>query len=316
MTAGASDPLLFERAPLAALVGVTGSGKTGFGIELARATGAEVLSLDSMLVYRGLDIGTAKPTAEQRAAVPHHLIDLVEPRERYDLSRYLADARAALAGIERRGRRALFVGGTALYLRALTHGLFEGPPHDAGLRSELQARARELGPARLHAELAAVDPASAARLHPNDEKRIVRALEVWRQTGKALSELQREWNNGTGRQRRLVGLQVEPAELERRLLERAAAMLDAGWAAEALRARAEGLGASAVQALGYADVLEFAQGRITREECLRRVVLRTRQFARRQRTWLRKFPEILWLPAPRTESERAQALRSALAHLY
>lgn len=308
------DPLAFERAPLCALVGVTGSGKTALGLEIARAAGAEILSLDSMLVYRGLDVGTAKPTAAERARVPHHLIDLVEPRERFDLARYLDAARDALASIERRGARALFVGGTPLYLRALTHGLFSGPAHEPRLREELEAHARAVGPARLHAELAQVDPASATRLHPNDTKRVVRALEVWRQTGRALSELQREWGSGAGRPRRLVGLRVDPAELDARLVARAEAMLDAGWTDEALRAEASGMGTSAVQALGYAEVLELARGRITRAQCVARVALRTRQFARRQRTWLRKFPEVLWLDTPRSESERAHAVGHALAH--
>jgi tRNA dimethylallyltransferase len=310
----APDPLAFEHAPLCALVGVTGSGKTALGLEIARAAGAEIVSLDSMLVYRGLDVGTAKPTAAERALVPHHLIDLVEPRERFDLAQYLDAARAALASIERRGARALFVGGTALYLRALTHGLFAGPPHDPALRAELERHARDVGPERLHAELAQVDPHSAARLHANDERRVVRALEVWRQTGRALSELQREWGSGAGRPRRLVGLRIDPAELDQRLVARAEAMLDAGWAAEALRAEASGLGASAVQALGYAEVLELARGGLTRAQCVQRVARRTRQFARRQRTWLRKFPEVLWLDAPRSESERAHAVGHALAH--
>jgi tRNA dimethylallyltransferase len=316
------DPLLFAREPLCALVGVTGSGKSAFGVELALRAGAEVLSLDSMLVYRGLDIGTAKPTLAERRGVRHHLFDLVDPGERYDVSRYLGAARVALHDVQQRGPRALFVGGTALYLRALTHGLFASPPHDPQLRAELERRAVELGPLALHAELAGIDPPAAARLHPHDTKRLVRALEVWRQTGRTLSEQQREWRaegathgaGAVGRPRRLVGIAIETAELDQRLVERTVQMLERGWAEEALAAETAGLGPSAVQALGYADVLEYAHGRIERAECVRRVALRTRQFARRQRTWLRKYPEILWLAAPRSESERAHAVGHALAH--
>jgi tRNA dimethylallyltransferase len=281
-------------------VGPTASGKTALALELAERAGAEILSLDSMLVYRGLDVGTAKPGAAERARVPHHLIDLVEPSETYDVQRYLADARAALADVHGRGREALFVGGTGFYLAALLRGLFEGPPVDRAVRAELEQHARAVGPEAMHAELAEVDPRAAARLHPHDGRRVVRAIEVWRQTGRTLSDWQREWSRAPGareRRARLVGLALETDALDARIRARAERMLDGGWREEARAIRAgPGFAAGARQALGYDAVLDWADGRCTRAEAEQRIALRTRRFARRQRTWYRKFA-ITWIPA-------------------
>ncbi len=294
------DPLDVE--PLHALVGPTASGKSAVALAVAERAGAEIVSMDSMLVYRGLDVGTAKPSAAERARVPHHLVDLVEPSERYDVQRYLRDARAAVRAIRARGRRALFVGGTGFYLKALVRGLFEGPPVEPALRAELEERARALGPDALHAELAAVDPDAAARLHPNDVRRVVRGLEVWRQTGRRLSDWQREWSAGAGRARVLVGLERGPDELERRIRARTRAMLDAGWADEARAVRErDGFGPSARQALGYAEALRLADGELERAAAEELIALRTRQFARRQRTWFRHFPDIRWIDAGRAD---------------
>jgi tRNA dimethylallyltransferase len=293
------DP--FAGWTLRALVGPTASGKSALGLAVAERAGAEILSLDSMLVYRGLDVGTAKPGPAERARVRHHLIDLVEPAERYDVQRYLQDAREAVRELRARGARGFFVGGTGFYLAALLRGLFEGPPVDAARRARGEERARRAGTEALHAELARVDPASARRIHARDTKRLVRALEVFEQTGRALSTWQREWGwHGAARPAqpaRIVGIDVASAELDRRIAARAEAMLAAGWADEATRVRAgPGFGASARQALGYREVLALADGRIERAECLAQIALRTRQFARRQRTWLRKLPVARWLP--------------------
>ncbi len=306
---------VLDRVPLRALVGPTASGKTSLALELCRQSGAEVVSLDSMLVYRGLDIGTAKPTAAERAAVPHHLIDLVEPNERFDVQQFLAALRTALVDLERRGVPALLVGGTGFYLAAVLRGQFDGPPVDAELRKELEARAVELGPERLHEELAAVDPASAARLHPRDVRRVVRALEVQRQTGQPLSAWQQEWGgerSARERRARLVGLELGPDELDRRIRARTAAMLDAGWREEALAVRAgPGFGPTAVQALGYREVLAWADGALTRAEAEAAIALRTRQFARRQRTWYRKFA-LSEVPADAPLEERCARASTAL----
>ncbi|MEZ6016643.1 MAG: tRNA (adenosine(37)-N6)-dimethylallyltransferase MiaA [Planctomycetota bacterium] len=290
---------VLDHAPLRFIVGPTASGKTALALALCERLGAEVVSLDSMLVYRGLDIGTAKPTAAERAAVPHHMLDLVEPSERFDVQRYLNELRGTLADLERRRVPALLVGGTGFYLAAVLRGLFEGPPVDPEVRAQLERRAQEVGPEALHAELSALDPVSAARLHPNDVRRVVRALEVAAQTGRTLSDWQREWGSGPGPREtraRLIGLEVPTDELDRRIRARTAAMLDAGWREEALRVRSDpGFGPSAIQALGYPEVLAWADGAATRAETEALIALRTRQFARRQRTWYRKFA-IHWLP--------------------
>ncbi len=283
---------------LRAIVGPTAAGKSDLALELAERAGAELVSLDSMQVYVGMDVGTAKPDAAMRARVPHHMLDLVTPDERYDVQRFLADLEPVLADLAARGRRALFVGGTAFYLKVLTHGMFEGPDVDPELRARLEEEARELGPEALHARVAAVDPGVAGRLHPNDTRRLVRALEVHAQTGRSLSDWQREWEaSNPGRPRRLVGVGHAVPDLDARILARARAMLDAGWPEEAARVRERwGFGPTAIQALGYAEVLRLVDGELDREACAREVALRTRQFARKQRTWYRKFPEIEWLP--------------------
>lgn len=286
--------------PLAVLAGPTASGKTALGVEVARRAGAEVLSMDSMLVYRGLDVGTAKPTAGERADVPHHLIDLVEPELAFSVQDWLARAQAVLAQLAQRRVRALFVGGTAFYLKALTEGLFEGPAVDRELRAALEARFDADGGAGLHAELGRVDPPSAARLHPHDRKRIVRALEVWEQTGRPLSDWQRQWGAAPARARRIVALDVPAWELEERIVRRTRDMLAGGWVEEVRALDARGaLGPTASQALGYAEVRELGRGRLEPAEAEARIVLRTRQFARKQRTWLRGFADRIEVAAPR-----------------
>ena len=306
---------------LRALVGPTASGKSELALAVAERCGAEIVSLDSMQVYRRMDVGTAKPDAAMQRRVPHHMVDLVPPSERYDVQRFLADLRPLLAELEERGARALFVGGTAFYLKVLTHGLFEGPPANLELRERLKQEAAELGNEALHARLAAVDPPSAERLHANDVRRVVRALEVHEETGRALSEWQREWGwrgqgDAAGRERYLVGVGHEAPELDARIECRARRMLEAGWIEEAVAIREDpGFGPTAIQALGYAEVLRHADGELDREECVLEIALRTRQFARRQRTWYRKFPEIRWLVGSpeedleRLTAEAARALR-------
>jgi len=306
-----SDP--FDAAPLCCLVGPTASGKTEVALDLALRSGAEIISLDSMLVYRGIDIGTAKPTPEERARVPHHMVDVVDPSERYDVQRYLRAAARALEGVLSRGRRALFVGGTGFYLAALLRGLFEGPPIDPDLRGELEERARTAGGAELHARLASIDATAAERIHPNDTRRVVRALEVYEQTGRTLTDWQREWASPSERveRARLVGLRPEPARLEERIARRTRAMLSAGWCAEAVAIRSScGFGPSAIQALGYREVLELADGVRTETETAELIALRTRQFARRQRTWYRKFA-IEWFAAPEEADARAATVAAA-----
>lgn len=298
-------------------MGPTAAGKTALALEVAERAGAEILSLDSMAVYRGLEAGTAKPSAAERARVRHHLIDVADPSETYDARRWLADARAALEDVCVRGARALFVGGTGFYLAVLLRGLFEGPPSDPELRARVEGRVAREGAATLHAELAGADPAAAARIHAHDTKRLVRALEVLEQTGRPLSEWQREWGGEPAereRRARLVGLELAPERLDERIRARTRAMLERGWREEALALRAAGrLGPGAAQALGYDVVLAWADGELGREEAEERIARATRRFARRQRTWWRKF-DVRWLPAPEEGrvAERAQDVLAAL----
>jgi len=298
-------------------------GKTAFALELAEALGAWIVSMDSMQVYRRMDVGTAKPTAAERARVPHLALDLVEPSESYDVQRYLSDARAAVEAARARGRRALFVGGSGLYLKALARGLHGGPGADPVLRADLEQRAQSEGAPALHAELLRVDPAAAARIHPNDKKRVVRALEMFRQTGRPLSDWQREWGwhghphgqplerPSEERELRIVGLRLGPEELASRVRSRVQAMLTQGWVDEAVAIRRDpGFGPTAIQALGYREVLAHADGALGRAELEERLVQRTRQFIRRQGTWFRSFAAVRWI-----DSRSAGALAEARALL-
>jgi len=308
LTEAESSP---DAEPLWVLLGPTGVGKSAFALELAEELGAEILALDSMQVYRRMDIGTAKPTPAERARVPHALLDLCDPDERYDVSRYRRDAETARGRARSAGRRALFVGGSGLYLRALAQGVFDGPATDPELRAALEARARVEGSPLLHGELLRIDPTSAARIHPNDARRVVRALEVHAQTGRTLSAWQREWGwHGTtprARELRIVGLALPREELAARQRARIRAMLEGGWPEEARAIRDScGFGPSAVQALGYREVLELVDGRLARAECEERIVQATTRFVRRQGTWFRSFPGIVWLD-PRNETARAEA---------
>jgi tRNA dimethylallyltransferase len=306
----APDPL--DHHVFHCLIGPTAVGKSRVALAIAERSGAEIVSLDSMQVYRRMDVGTAKPTHDERARVRHHMLDLVEPSDTFDVQRYLERLRPVVVDARARGARILFTGGTGFYLKALLSGLFAGPPIDLALRRALEARCSDEGNAALHLELAAIDPRSSARIHVNDTKRLVRALEVFQQTGRTLSSWQREWwEPGDGAPRveraaRIVGLSLPVDELDRRIVLRTRAMLDAGWALEARAVRAgTGFSASSIQALGYRDALRLADGEITFDACARAIALATRQFARRQRTWYRKFTQARWLSAPALDAHAA-----------
>lgn len=280
------------------LSGPTAAGKTALALSLAGRLDAEIVSVDSMAVYRGLDIGTAKPSPADRAAVPHHLVDLVAPAESFSVARWLAAAAAAVADIRSRGRRILFVGGTPLYLRALRDGLAPLPPADLEQRKLLQAEAEAAGTDALHARLAAVDPDAAARIHPHDAKRIIRALEVVHVTGRPLTAAFAPAPHPVFESQLLV------VDLPRRLLydridRRVEAMFAAGLVDEVRAAAAApgGIGPTARQAAGYAEALDVLAGRLSIAEAIRRTQDRTRQLAKRQLTWLRSFKGAVWVTA-------------------
>ena len=267
-------------------------------MRLARELGAEIVSVDSMAVYRGLDVGTAKPTPEQRRAVPHHLLDVVSPAEPYSVARWLGDAAAVVDDCRRWGRKILFVGGTPLYLRALRDGLAEVPGEDPDLRRRLTEEAAAHGSAHLHARLAAVDPATAARLHPNDLKRIIRALEVEQLSGRPLSQAFAPEPHPVF-ERQFFVLDLPRPVLYERIDRRVERMFAEGIVEETRAALAApgGLGPTAVQAAGYAEAADLLAGRIDRAEAIRRTQQRTRQLAKRQLTWLRSFEQARWIPA-------------------
>lgn len=251
-----------------------------------------------MAVYTGLDVGTAKPTASQRAAVPHHLIDVVPPSAPYSVALWLAAAARAVADCRARGRRILFVGGTPLYLRAVRDGLAPLPPADDAVRSRLTADAEALGLAALHARLATVDPLAAGRIHPHDAKRIIRALEVAETTCQPLSAAFAPAPHPIFDSHFLV-LDIPRALLRDRIDRRVEQMFAAGLVEETAAALAApgGIGPTARQAAGYTEAIDLIDGRIDRAEAIRRTQQRTRQLAKRQLTWLRSFRHAIWLSA-------------------
>lgn len=276
------------------LTGATAVGKTRVGIALAERLGAEVLSLDSMAVYRGMDIGTAKPGPADRRRVPHHMIDLVDPDHEFSVAEYMAAARAAAEEVLARGREALFVGGTPLYLKCLLRGLFEGPPADWRLRREIEEEAATLPAGVLHHRLAQVDPLAAAQIHPNDTRRLVRALEVYRQTGEPISHQQMEFEEGRAAEEcRVFVLQRPRPEQHQRIEARVEAMIAAGLVDEVrgLTSAGKTLGLTASQAVGYREVLEHLRGEVDHPTMVEQIKSRTRRFAKRQGTWFRSLSE-------------------------
>jgi tRNA dimethylallyltransferase len=276
------------------LTGPTASGKTAVGVMLARRLGAEIIAMDSTTLYRGMDIGTAKPTLAERGGVPHHLIDVLDPWQQASVADYRARARSTIEAIESHGKRALFVGGTALYLKTLLRGLFEGPAADFSLRQHLENEAEQRGNHALHERLRALDPATAARLHVNDRRRIIRALEVIELTGQPLSRMQAEHDRPAPRETMVIALERPRAELYERIDRRVTAMFEAGLVEEvrALMAAPRPLSAVAAQAVGYREVIELLDGKSILAETIQRVQTRSRQFAKRQTTWFRGLAEV------------------------
>jgi tRNA dimethylallyltransferase len=276
------------------LAGPTAAGKSEAAVELARRINAEIVSLDSMSIYRGMDVGTAKPSFELRRLVPHHLIDLLEPHEDFSVAQYVSAAGCAAEEIVARGRTPLFVGGTGLYLRSLLRGVFEGPSADPELRRELEADAARLTSDDLHGRLQSVDPLSANRIHPNDVRRMIRALEVYAHTGRPLSEFQRQQPLPPDqRPRNVFWLSPPRAWLHERINRRVEKMFAEGLLEEVrgLLASPRPLSRTAGQALGYQEAIDLLQGRSSLDETVARIQTRTRQFAKRQHTWFRHLEE-------------------------
>jgi tRNA dimethylallyltransferase len=292
------------------LTGATAVGKTAVGIALAERLGAEIVSLDSMAIYRSMDIGTAKPPRELRDRVPHHLVDIVDPADEYSVAQYVEAAAAVVDDIRARGREPLFVGGTPLYLKSLLRGLFDGPPADWQLRQEIEQELEAVGEQALYERLSQIDPVAASNIHPHDTRRLIRALEVYRATGEPISHQQLEFEEGRpANDCRVFVLRRQREELHTRIEARVKSMVAAGLVDEVRNlvsvpplppgeGRGEGalpthhtLGRTARQAVGYREALSFLTGEYDHDEMLARITYRTRRFAKRQGTWFRSLSE-------------------------
>jgi tRNA dimethylallyltransferase len=286
--------------PVLAILGPTATGKSEVALALAEALGGEIVNADSLQAYRGLDIGTAKPSLEDRARVPHHLIDILEPHERYSAGEFARRAQEAIAEIGRRGRVPVVVGGSGLYLRALFEGISPVPQGDPEVRRALRERLEAEGLGPLRDELARLDPETAARLTAGDTQRILRALEVALVSGKPLSAWISEQPFGTQRIAGIrVGLTLPRSILYDRIAGRVARMMEEGWVEEVVRLLGRGLspGLPAFQAIGYRQLVRYLEGNGSLEQAVAGIVRETRRFAKRQETWFRKEPDVTWFSA-------------------
>jgi len=298
-------------------MGPTGAGKSDLALEIAERLAAEIVSVDSAMVYRGLDIGTAKPAREDRERIPHHLVDLLDPADSYSAGQFVRDALSTMQAIQARDRLPLLVGGTMLYFHALLNGLARLPSADVEIRREIDARLARDGSKAVHAELERIDPEAAARIHPNDPQRIQRALEVHRLTGRPISALQRE------RLAPLAGARVgrfviSPSrdELHERIGGRFERMMATGFLDEVARLHARGDLTSdkpAIRAVGYRQLWQHLEGQTSLEEAVRNGIVATRRLAKRQMTWLRALSRAEWLNSPTAAGERILAWVAATA---
>ncbi|MBP1977197.1 tRNA (adenosine(37)-N6)-dimethylallyltransferase MiaA [Cohnella thailandensis] len=290
-----------ERPPLLVLVGPTAVGKTALSLKLAKALNAEIISGDSMQVYRGMDIGTAKLPIEEREGIPHHLIDICEPSETFSAADFQAKCAETIRDIHSRGKLPFIVGGTGLYVEAVCYGYrFQEYGSDEAFRQRMSEYAKRFGAEALHAKLAAVDPASAEKLHPNDERRVIRALEVFETTGQPLSELQSQSRGDAKRSPYklcLIGLTMERERLYDRINERVDQMLEQGLVEEVKTLMSQGVPVSSValQALGYKEIVAYLTGELDYESAVTLLKRDTRHFAKRQLSWFRHMRELQWV---------------------
>ena len=303
---------MHENPPAVALMGPTASGKTALALEWAERFPLNIISVDSAMVYRGLDVGAAKPSREEQARAPHRLIDIADPAEAYSAARFRADALREMEAIVAQGRIPLLAGGTLLYFRALLHGFAELPDADPRIRARLTGEAEEHGLAALHERLRQADPEAAARIHPNDAQRIQRALEVHERTGRPLTDLHRAAAERAAPYRVLKLALAPPdrTQLHERIAARFRRMLQAGLIEEvqALRARGDlSPELPALRAVGYRQINEYLEGRYGYDEMRERAVAATRQLAKRQMTWLRSEPDVVWISADPAGQEAAVA---------
>ncbi len=301
---------------IVAIFGPTASGKSAVAVALAHALNGEIVSADSMQVYRGIECLTNQPTLDQQEGVPHHLVGFLDPTSQYDVAQYACEAHAVIDAIIDRQRTPIVIGGSGLYLRAALAEEFFPPRADATGRERLQVQVEELGPVAAHARLATIDPAAAARIAPTDTRRVVRALEL-ASLGSSLAPSGEDalWATLVRRPTRLFGLLVDRAQLHARINTRTTELLDAGGIAEvaALQSQTSGLSATALRAIGVLDVTALIDGQIDRNECERRLATRTRQYAKRQDTWMRRLEQIERIDANQPTELVAAAIEARLA---
>ena len=289
--------------PVITLMGPTASGKTGLSLDISKRLDCEIISVDSALIYREMDIGTAKPTTAEQATVPHHLIDIVDPADSYSVADFCRDTKRLIGEIHQRGRIPLLVGGTMMYYNALVYGISEIPAADADIREKLQQEALELGWAVLHKELEGIDPIVAERVHPNDPQRIGRALEVFRSTGKPLSYWHAQKTQGLDADESIQLWQFAIAPSDRKVLHERIAlrydqMLAAGFIDEVAALKRRGdlhLDMPSMRCVGYRQVWQYLDGEFDRNTMCEKGVIATRQLAKRQHTWLNNWPNLQWL---------------------
>jgi tRNA dimethylallyltransferase len=288
---------------ITAIIGPTASGKSALAMTLAQQMSAEILSVDSMQIYRGMEIGTAKPTPRERLSVRHHLIDIADPNETFTVARFVELADAVIADATSRNVPLIATGGTPMYFKALFEGIFEGPSTNASIRESLAEQSNE----QLHERLTQIDPTAATRIHLNDRRRMIRAIEVFQLSGQPISSLQTEWVGTMSRHPATwIGLDWDRDALNRRINARVKQMIAAGWVEEtrALIERYGELSKTAAGATGYAQLIAHLRGELTLDDSVEQIKIATRQLARRQMKWFRRFPKVSWLAAD-LEPEKA-----------
>jgi tRNA dimethylallyltransferase len=299
--------------PLLTIVGPTAVGKSAVALALAREIGAEIVSADSRKIYKYMDIGTAKPTQEKRKEIPYHLLDLIEPQEEFSAGRFGEEAEKVITQVQGRGKVPLLVGGSGLYVVAVTEGLFSGPSADKGRRERWKEEAKKSGGLCLYEKLREVDPPAASRIHPHDLVRIIRALEVYEETGMPISSLQCRGNRGTSKPYNLIifGLNRPRENLYQRIEQRAERMFEQGLINEVRNLLSRGYRENLVsmQGLGYREVCAYLRGEYDENEALRLLKRNTRRYAKRQLTWFRKDGRVRWLDISENESPEEIALR-------
>jgi tRNA dimethylallyltransferase len=294
------------------ILGLTASGKGRLAFELAKNLDAEIISVDSMKVYRRMDVGTAKPSLEQRQQIRYHLINIVEPSDSFSVGAFHEVVLEAIEQIKKRGKKIIAVGGTALYIKALLYGLFEGPGSDEQVRTRLRRRIEAEGPAKLHRELSMIDPVAAERINPNDSRRIIRALEVYQITGEPISSFQKQWETHSVQSAgddinhdwTIIGLRRKRTDINSRINQRVKKMILAGLVDEvkSLLGEEKPLSKQARCAIGYAEIIQYLEGRVDLKEATELIKKNTRRLAKGQRTWFKTFRNVHWLDVEPNET--------------